>query len=269
MKTALITGASKGIGKAAAIVFADAGWNVAATMRQPDGSLFSHPNIRIYQLDVTDASSIRQAFQSVLNDFGRIDVVVNNAGFGVDGIFETIPDDVIRSQFETNVFGLMNVSRQAIAHMRMQGGGTIIQVASMAGRLSFPLYSIYHASKWAVEGFTESLQYELRSVNIRLRIIEPGIIRTNFFNTSRVRISPSGLKEYQSFYEQAEKVTAGNSARAVDPAVVGRIILRAAESKGRRLRFAAGYPAPVLLLLRRLLPQRLYEGFIRLAYGLK
>ena len=177
-KTVMITGTSSGIGKATVLEFAKMGWNVIATQRNPEKEFdFSKlPNVKLYALDVTNLDSIKQAISQAQNDFGKIDVVVNNAGYGVDGAFEAMSDDIIEKQFNTNVFGLMRVTREVIKHMRPNGGGTIIQISSMGGKITFPLYSIYHATKFAVEGFTESLQYELRQFNIKMKLIEPGPI---------------------------------------------------------------------------------------------
>jgi short-subunit dehydrogenase len=162
-KTILITGTSSGIGKSTAIEFAKKGWNVIATQRNPEKEtdFKTFNNVKLYPLDVTNLDSITQVFKKVKEEFGTIDVVLNNAGYGVDGAFEAMSDEVIEKQFNTNVFGLMRVTREAIKAMRPSGGGTIIQISSMGGKITFPLYSIYHSTKFAVEGFTESLHYEL------------------------------------------------------------------------------------------------------------
>lgn len=175
-KTILITGTSSGIGKSTAIEFAKNGWNVIATQRNPEKEtdFKTFNNVKLYPLDVTNLDSITQVFKKVKEEFGTIDVVLNNAGYGVDGAFEAMSDEVIEKQFNTNVFGLMRVTREAIKAMRPSGGGTIIQISSMGGKITFPLYSIYHSTKFAVEGFTESLHYELAQFNIKLKLIEPG-----------------------------------------------------------------------------------------------
>lgn len=268
-KTVLITGTSSGIGKAAVKHFASRGWNVAATMRSPDkeSELNNLPNVKLYKLDVTDGSSIDAAFVGAITDFGRIDVLVNNAGFGVDGVFEAMSDEVIRNQFETNVFGLMRATRAMIPIMRKQGGGTIIQVASMGGRLTFPLFSIYHGTKWAVEGFTESLQYELRPFNIKVRLIEPGAIKTEFYGSSRVMVG-SNLTEYKDIVDKGEAVSQGPKKTGVSPAVVAQAIEKAAIHSGWKLRFPVGAPAPMLLLLKRILPESWFFTIIRYSYKL-
>ncbi|WP_206513058.1 SDR family oxidoreductase [Larkinella soli] len=270
MKTVLITGASSGIGKAAAQLFAEQGWNVAATMRTPakEQELAGLPNVRLYALDVTRTDTIQSALEAAGRDFGRIDVVVNNAGFGVDGVFEAMTDEVIEGQFDTNVFGLMRVTREAVKLMREQGGGTIIQIASMGGRLAFPLYSIYHGTKWAVEGFSESLHYELKPLGIHLKIIEPGATRTEFAGRSRQFIRPDYTQAYDAFIRKVDKVNAETMEKGESPRKIAETIVKAAGDTSGKLRYPVGNPAPVLLRLRKLLPETLFFGIIRNSYKL-
>ncbi len=271
MKTALITGTSSGIGRAAAHYFAQNGWQVAATMRSPEKEqeLGSVNNIKLYQLDVTDNASISSAFAAIEKDFGKIDAVVNNAGYGVDGVFEAMSDDVIARQFNTNVFGLMRVTREAIKHMRPQGGGSIIQIASMGGRIAFPLYSIYHGTKWAVEGFSESLAYELRQFGIKMRIVEPGATKTEFYGGSREFIQPAGTTAYDELVNTAVKLSMETGEKGEDPVVIAKAIFKAANDSGWRLRYPVGSPAPVLLTLRKLLPESWFYAIVRSSYKLK
>lgn len=267
-KTVLITGTSSGIGKAAALYFAQQGWNVAATMRSPEKEqeLNKISNIKLYTLDVTDNASIEAARDAVVRDFGRVDVLVNNAGYGADGVFEAMTDEVIQRQFDTNVFGLMRVTRAFLPHMREQGGGNIIQVASMGGRLTFPLYNIYHGTKWAVEGFSEALHYELRPFNIRIRIVEPGTIKTEFYGKGRVAVPGNDLPAYRDFVAKCEKVSQAPAQNGVSPAVVAATIFKAATHSGWKMRFPVGTPAPLLLWLRKRLPDSLYFAIVRSSY---
>ncbi len=181
-KTVLITGSSSGIGKATVLRFQQAGWNVAATMRSPEkeAELGKLEGIALVRLDVTSEDSIAAAIGETIQRFGAIDVVVNNAGYGLVGPFEASTPEQVRRQFETNVFGLMNVVRAVLPHIRERRAGVIVNVASMGGRITFPLYSPYHGTKWAVEGFSEGLQFELEQFGIRVKIIEPGAIKTDF-----------------------------------------------------------------------------------------
>lgn len=268
-KTVLVTGTSSGIGRAAVHRFAQRGWNVAATLRRPEEEreLGGLPNTRVYALDVTSQASIDAALDAVTRDFGGIDCLVNNAGFGVDGVFEAMSDDTIRKQFETNVFGLMRTTRAVIPRLRARGGGSIVQIASMGGRLTFPLFSIYHGTKWAVEGFSESLHYELAPLGIRVKIVEPGAIKTDFYGRSRVFVG-SDLPDYRALVEAAERVSQAPARDGAPPEQVADTIERAARHTGARLRFPVGAPAPLLLSLRRVLPDPWFFAIVRRAYGL-
>jgi NAD(P)-dependent dehydrogenase (short-subunit alcohol dehydrogenase family) len=268
-KTVLITGASSGIGKATALYFASQGWNVAATMRSPEKEtgLSSIQNLKLYRLDVTDTASIETAIQHAIADFGQIDALVNNAGFGADGVFETMSDDFIRNQFDTNVFGLMRVTRAIIPYFRAQKSGSIIQVASMGGRLAFPLYSIYHGTKWAVEGFSEALQYELAAFNIQVKIIEPGAIKTEFYGRSRAFVGMD-FEPYKAFAAKVEKVGQDAGAKGEKPEVVAQTIFKAATDGSSKMRYPTGAPAPMLLLLRKLIPDSWWFGIVKMSYKL-
>ncbi len=267
-QTVFITGASSGIGKSAAKYFSSQGWQVAATLRQPEKEteLAKLPGVKLYPLDVTRDETVHAALAAARRDFGRIDVVVNNAGFGADGVFEAMDDAFIQRQFETNVFGLMRVTRAAIKLMREQGGGTIVQIASVGGQVAFPLYSIYHATKWAVEGFTESIQFELAPLNIRVKIIEPGAIKTEFYGTSRAMVKPTDTRVYDAFVEKCERVNQSAGATGADPIVVAKTIFHAATDGSAKLRYPIAYPANVLLPLKRFLPAWLYFWFVRANY---
>ena len=201
--------------------------------------------------------------------FGRLDAVVNNAGYAVDGIFEGVDDAAIRRQFETNVFGLMRVTRAAIPAMRRQGSGTLVQVSSMGGRVTFPLYSIYHATKWAVEGFSESLAFELRPFGIRIRLVEPGAIRTDFYGRSREPTPVPAGAGYDEMVARCEAISlAGGRERGCSPEVVAATIVRAITDRSWRLRYPVAAPAPMLLLLRKILPEAWFLRLIRSRYGM-
>ena len=201
MKTILITGASSGIGRATAIYFASCGWNVAATMRQPEKEteLTLIPNVKIFRLDVLDELSIQEAINETIKTYGVIDVLYNNAGYGLVGAFEAMSQEQIQKEFSTNVFGAMNVTRAILPYFRDKKGGTIITTTSMGGLLTFPLYSVYHATKWALEGFLESLQFEVAPFNIKIKNIEPGVIKTDFYGRSMELASKSGLTAYDNY----------------------------------------------------------------------
>ncbi len=205
-KTIFITGTSSGFGKSAVQLFAANGWNVIATMRTPEKEegLNQLPNVLVLKLDVQDEASIKEALQQGIGHFGSIDVLVNNAGYALRGIFELYSREQIQRQFDVNVFGLMAVTQQMIPHFRKQGHGLIINISSMGGRITIPLLSLYHASKFAVEGFSETLAYELSAVGIRVKLIEPGGVKTNFGTTS-IEDVPNTVADYDEmihYYQQ-------------------------------------------------------------------
>ncbi len=267
-KTVIITGSSSGIGKAAAIYFNQQGWNVAATMRTPEKEteLNKLPNVKLYALDVTQSESIHKALETIQKDFGTIDVVVNNAGFGADGVFESMTDEFIEKQFDTNVFGLMRVTREAVKIMRTQKKGTIVQIASVGGRVAFPLYSIYHGTKWAVEGFTESLQYEVAPFNIRLKLVEPGAIKTEFYGRSRAFMKPDYTNDYNEFVKKCEAVSMDAGDKGASAESVARVIFKAANDSSPKMRYPIAYPANLLLPLKRLLPETWFFWMVRQSY---
>lgn len=198
MKSIVITGSSSGIGKATAKYFAEKGWKVAATMRKPENEaeLTQIENISLYQLDVTDDASIASATEQILSDFGRVDVLLNNAGYGLMGAFEAATKEQIKHQFDTNVFGLMEVTRAFLPHFRANQAGMILNVSSIGGLITFPFISLYHSTKWAVEGFSESLSYELGTQGIQVKIIEPGGVATDFGGRSLTFASQKRLTAY-------------------------------------------------------------------------
>lgn len=257
--TVLITGASAGIGKATVARFVAAGWSVAATMRTPEG--FAAPpgpgRAKATALDVTDAASIARAVAAIEADHGRIDCLVNNAGYGLVGPFEAIDEAQIRRQFETNVFGLMAVTRAVLPGMRARRSGRIVNVASVGGRVTFPYYSCYHATKWAVEGFSESLAFELKPFGIGVKIIEPGPIKTAFYDRSEDQPAADKLGAYadhfRAIYPRMRK--AGMSAPG--PEVVAEAIWQAATENRWRLRLSPN--GSMMLAARRFFGDTLYH----------
>ncbi len=265
IQTILITGASSGIGKAAARYFADKGWNVAATMRRPEKEteLGQLPNVKLYALDVTSATSIATAIDQVLADYGQLDVLVNNAGYGAVGIFEKATTEQIQKQFDTNVFGVMNVIRAVLPHMRSRRKGTIINVTSMGGLLTFPLYSVYHATKWALEGFGESLHYELRPFGIKVKNVEPGPIKTDFYDRSMDVFENPAITEYDSYQETVLKNSNETGNTAEGPEVVAKVIYQAATDGSSRIRYAAGSKGKMILGLRKWFPLNTFFAIMR------
>ncbi|MBI3619289.1 SDR family oxidoreductase [Candidatus Peregrinibacteria bacterium] len=237
-KTILITGTSTGIGHAAAELFAAKGWNVLAGSRHPEELRFDHRAIQPFAVDPSDTSSIDQAFADPrMRD---LDCVVNNAGFGLLLPFEdTLPEEIDRL-FQTNVFGLMEVTRRAAKVMRERGGGTIINISSVIGRIGAPFYAAYCSTKFAVEGFSEAIAHELRPFNVHVKIVEPSGTKTEFHHTAYDVDRFPVTDVYRSRYE-AKKISHARGGGGYDSAEsIAEVIYRAATDKSWRLR----YPAP-------------------------
>ena len=243
-QTVFITGCSSGVGKSAARHFAAQGWNVVATMRRPDPELANqYPDrVLVQPLDVTDPASVEAALAAGVERFGGIDVVVNNAGITILSIFEATPDEAGRKIFETNVFGVMNVIRAALPRLRQRGRGTIVNVTSGVGIAAVPLLSLYVASKQATEGLSESLDYELESQNIRVRLVESGAIRTTNFTASGMALSqqapvPEG---YKAYFDHALQAMINYPFDSTEEQAVVETIHAAATDPGNRLRYVIG-----------------------------
>ena len=269
-KTVIITGASSGIGLETALYFFERNWNVVAAMRCPDQRctpLHDKGLPDLVHMDVTDEPSIRAAIQYAVDKYHEIDVLVNNAGYALYGPFEAASREQIARQYDTNVFGLMDVTRAILPHFRRQQGGVLINVASMAGRISFPLYSLYNSTKWAVEGFSEALHYEMKDHNIRVKIIEPGIIQTDFYGRSMDAADESAWQEaYGNILKRGQRSTSGDMGiGASKPLAVAQVIYRAATDGSGRLRYGVGMDAMLVSTFRRILPEgwfhRILERF--------
>ncbi len=262
-KVILITGASSGIGSHTAKLFQAKNWKVAATMRAPEKAvdLQKIVDIECLRLDVTDTDSIRDAIAATIERFGRIDVVVNNAGYGLLGAFEAASPEQIERQFETNVLGLMSVCREIIPYFREQKRGTIVNVSSVSGLMAFPVSSLYHATKWAVEGFSESLQYELEPFNIRVKLIEPGPIKTDFYDRSKELTKKEGLTVYDNLVSRVQETMDKGGREAPDGEIVAQTIYKAVTDGSKKLRY--GVNTKGILLMRRLLPDRMFFRLIK------
>jgi NAD(P)-dependent dehydrogenase (short-subunit alcohol dehydrogenase family) len=243
-KTVFITGASTGIGRATAEHFVQQGWNVAATMRRPEASqLIPNDRVLLTPLNVEQPATIDPAVAATLARFGAIDVLVNNAGFGLNGIFESLPDAAIRQQFEVNVFGVMAVTRAVLPQMRQQGSGVILNISSRAGLVGLPMLSLYSASKFALEGFSEGLYFELASQNIAVKLIEPsgGITGTDFLARAANEKLAELPASYEPFRAHASTTFRSTAAAATTPAeTIAEAIFNAATDGTPRLRYFLG-----------------------------
>lgn len=267
--TVLITGCSSGFGLATAQLFLTRGWNVIATMRSPQPRLFdNNDRVLVAALDVTNPASIAETIANGIARFGRIDAIVNNAGIGLFGAAEATPDELVRQAFETNTFGVIATARAIIPHMRERGSGTIVNVTSSVGIAPMPLVAAYTASKYAIEGYSESLAYELGLFGIRVKIVQPGLApTTRFASNSGGNINdrlPSDYVEFAGRYFKSmqEYPTAYTTADDVANAVYA-----AATSTGDKLRYPAGADSDMLSELRRSLPELEFMARVRTMAG--
>lgn len=262
-KTVFITGASTGLGHAAAVLFREKGWNVVATMRTPraiDGCF-------VVALDVQDEASIGRAVKAGIEKFGSIDVVINNAGFSVFGVFESVSPKKVLEQFEVNVFGVMNVTRAVLPHFRARKSGMFVNVSSGAGVFTFPMLSLYHASKFALEGFSESLAYELGALGIGVKIVEPGGVATKFDErTGSEMATLTPIADYAPFVDHTMKLFAGLSANrhgdvSATPEKIAQVMFDAATDGTAQLRYVATDAIKPLVQARRTAGE---EGYIKM-----
>ncbi|MFO0592905.1 MAG: SDR family oxidoreductase [Polyangiaceae bacterium] len=262
----LITGTSSGIGLATAVECAAAGMRVVATLRNLDkrGALEKAAKERgvkldVEQLDVTSKTAAAKVREIVLK-YGPVYALVNNAGVAVGGAFEEQSEDDVRDQFETNVFGLMAMTRAALPFMRAAGRGRIINVSSISGRLSFPLLSVYGATKHAVEGFSEGLRWEVEPFGIQVVSVEPGTVKTPIFADNQRRgalISPDSV--YAEISRRVEQLIMDGVDKGIEAADVGAAIARLVSDPSPPFRVMLGNDARGLVALRRLLPDRLFS----------
>lgn len=267
-KTILITGSSVGIGKATAIYFAQRNFNVIATMRSPDKAedLALVPNIYIQKMDVTDLDSIQAAIDFGVEKFGKIDILVNNAGIGVLGAFETTTDDLIKKQFDTNVFGVMHTIKKILPHFRNNGTGMIINISSGVGMIPIPVQSVYDATKFTIEGFSESLFYELENLGIKVKIVLPGATKSDFFK-SVIVTDTTRYPEYQNYQKKViDNVVKSNNSGS-DPASVAAVIYKAATDGRNKLRYIAGKDVSLFSKIRWILPAGIFMKMVKSSFN--
>jgi short-subunit dehydrogenase len=259
-KTALVTGASSGIGEATAERLAIAGYKVYGTSRR--AAKASERSFELLPLDVTSDESVEAGVREVLRSEGRIDLLVNNAGFGLaPGAAEESSVEQARAIFETNFFGIVRMTRAVVPHMRRQRSGRIINIGSVLGFLPMPYAALYVATKHAVEGYSESLDHELRTRGVRVSVIEPAYTKTRF--DANFVEPDSKLDEYLEVRASVGRTLTEVMAAADDPGVVADVVLEAASAARPKLRYTAGVRAGRLRLLRRFAPAGLLDIGIR------
>lgn len=252
-RTVLLTGTSSGLGRATAQLFHAQGWNVVATMRTPEREteLTHLERVLVTRLDVQDAASIQAAVAAGLARFGRLDALVNNAGYGAYGPLEVTPFGKIQRQFAVNVLGLLATTQAVLPLFRQQGSGTIVNISSVGGRLAFPLGTLYHGTKFAVEGLSESLYYELAPLGIRVKLVEPGGINTDFGGRSLDFSNEPALPEYQALVQGVVAALGPMMAQGSAAADIARVVYAAVTDGRDQLRYEAGDDARQLLAARR------------------
>lgn len=266
-KTILITGSSTGIGRASAIKFQSEGWNVIATMRTPEKEeeLINLENVLVNKLDVQDLDSINTSITQGIEKFGKIDVVLNNAGYGLMGTFESASRESIKRQFDVNVFGLFDVTKAVLPHFRANKSGLYINISSIGGKMTFPLLSLYHSTKFAVEGFSESLNYELQPLGIGVKVVEPGGVATDFGGRSMDYQHNEKLTDYNEFVTHVNEAF-GNSfdpETMSTPEYIAEVIFTAATDDTNTLRYRAGKDAEQLLTARKNLNDDEFFGMLK------
>ena len=264
MRNILITGTSSGIGKETALLFAKKGWKVAATMRDTEHlSLFTDiKNITTYVLDVKDTELIKSCIKQIVNDFGKIDVIVNNAGIYATNPLELTSDETIDNIVETNIKGLIFTTKTILEHFRENKSGIIVNISSIAGRVTFPFQSIYHTSKWAIEGFSESLYYELKPLNIKVKVVEPGMVKTNIYNSVLDFPFEQYPVGYQDNFKKWHRYLMKNFKNGYLPELDAKTIYKAVNSNSSRLRYTTYFTTKAVFFLRSLLPLPIFQNII-------
>lgn len=270
-RAVLITGCSTGIGHATALHLHRAGFPVYATARHPEAlEALDADGISVLPLDVTDDESMVNAVKRVIEDHGAVGSLVNNAGSGVYGSVEDVPLDRARVSFETNVFGMIRLAQLVLPGMREQGAGRIVNVSSILGRFSPPGGGLYHSTKHAVEAYSDALRLEVSQFGVQVSLIEPAVVRTEFFATSINQFAGPPGTPYADFYDElagwaidvaAGRRTAGRFSVSADK--VAAVIERAIKASRPRARYQVGPLATATVLMRRLLPDPLFDRFVQ------
>lgn len=270
-RVALVTGASSGIGEATARELAAAGLTVYAAARRVERmQSLTEVGIRPLALDVTDDASMEAAVERIVAEQGRIDVLVNNAGYGSYGAIEDVPMEEARAQVEVNVFGAARLIQLVLPHMRAHRSGTIVNVTSMGGKISTPLGGWYHATKFALEALSDCLRMEVAPFGIDVVVIEPGGIRTEWSGIAadKVRaVSGTGPYAPQGNAVADSLASESNARRSSQPELIGRTIRRAVTARRPRTRYAVGFGAKPMIAAHALLPDRTYDAMMRRVVG--
>ena len=266
IKTALVTGASSGIGEATALKLRDLGFTVYGAARRIERvECIAGDGIKPLAMDVTDDESMRTGVERIISERARIDVLVNNAGYGSYGAIEDVPLSEARRQFEVNVFGLARLTQLVLPHMREQHAGTVINISSMGGKIYTPLGGWYHATKFAVEALSDCLRIETKPFGINIVVIEPGGIKTEWGDiAAKQLLEASGEGPYRDQARAMAKLLSSeaSSRQGSSPSVVANAVAKAVTAEQPKTRYAIGFGAKPLIAIRRLLPDRAYDKLI-------
>jgi NAD(P)-dependent dehydrogenase (short-subunit alcohol dehydrogenase family) len=275
-RVVLITGCSSGIGAATARRLQQRGWRVYATARRPESlAALEALGCRTLALDVDDEGSMCAAVDTVIREAGGIGALVNNAGYSQSGPIETVPMRRVRQQFETNVFGLVRLTQLVLPGMRARRQGRIVNIGSMGGRLTLPGGGFYHATKHALEAISDALRFEVGGFGIQVVLVQPGLIRSEFSKAATASVEGMTLAPsdpYARFTSEVERITRESYAKgpmarlAGSPEAVAEVVERALVARTPRARYTVTASAPIMLRLRALLPDRLWDGFLARTY---
>jgi NAD(P)-dependent dehydrogenase (short-subunit alcohol dehydrogenase family) len=280
-QVAVVTGGSSGVGYETSLMLARNGFHTYATMRKleeksnqiADISKNENLPLQVIQLDVDNDKSVIDAINRIVREKGRIDIVVNNAGYALIGAFEENSIEEIKAQFETNFFGAVRVIQAVIPTMRKQRRGRIVNITSMGGRMSFPLDSIYHATKFALEGLSESIQYELEPFGIKVILIEPGAIGSNFWKNMKTATKSSGSESTDPPYRQltinVSKAFKQAAQNTTHPSEVAKVILQAVIADNPDFRYVVGKDAAMMLEARRNMSDREFQDLLKRQFNLQ
>ena len=271
-QVAVITGCSSGIGYETSILLAKNGFKTYATMRNvekgdklKDIAEKEHLDLKIIKLDVTDDYSIKNAINEIIQETSRIDILVNNAGNNIAGTVEDLSIEEFKEQFETNFFGLVRVTKAVLPIMRIQNSGIIVNLSSIVGKMAIPLNSAYTSSKFAVEGFSESVRYELEDFGIKVILIEPGVIKSNFYEN--IKMSKNSLTDpkspYQPITQKIFEAFLSMIQYAFPAKIVADVILEAVTADNPKIRYAVGDDAKSITEAKKRLSDKEFENWVK------
>ena len=255
-KVVLVTGSSSGNGQSIAQLLAQKGFVVFGTTRNPS-SVQAIPGVDVLPLDVQLDESVNACINTLLKKAGRLDVLVNNAGYTLGGAIEETTLEQAKAQFETNFFGVARMVKAVLPIMRRQGNGQIINISSLVGLVASPLLGFYSASKFAMEGYTEALRHEVKPFQIRVSLVEPGLVKTNLVHNTQY--GTDRISDYDPWQQRAADVYRQSVEKAIEPAQVAKCVLNVIQSKSPKLRYMVGKDASWMSRLHRLLPESLLE----------